>query len=492
MVQGLLTVADLAQQWNCSRDYVYRRLNPSHRQFIPHKRLPSGDVRFDQQDLVGYLKSLDEQVRVPMSGSSVRGGIEMTRNRDRKGSLLVHGRKRKFWLVQWPEGNRRPSHKLGWRDEMTASQAERARRQWMEKINLQRDIAGSCGTLEGFWNLHYWDEEKDLYGDELQCKRPSTRRDMKSVMMQVMLPRFGPRRMDSIKTGEIQQFLVSMIGATLDGKISRQTALKYKTYLSSVYTAAMRLEYGVTYNPVRVVKLPSQGPERARTHLTPEEAVTIEEKLTDPRHRMAWKLFLWAGNRCGEIRGLRWRSVVWEHSTIVVTESVWEGNSTPPKTKKGNRKLVLTSNQMAELKEYKDRCFHDAGPEEWIFPGTRNRPLDLGLLMSKHIKPIAKALGIGRIHWHALRHLNNSVMLNEGVDVKTRMDRLGHVSENTNMIYSHVGDATQLAASAAIWQRLEVARKELEEKRKAESQTLPQLLSVTQTVTQEIPAPVSN
>ena len=59
----------------------------------------------------------------------------MTRNRDRKGSLLVHGRKRKFWLVQWPEGDRRPSHKLGWRDEMTASQAERARRQWMEKIN---------------------------------------------------------------------------------------------------------------------------------------------------------------------------------------------------------------------------------------------------------------------------------------------------------------------------------------------------------------------
>ncbi len=69
--------------------------------------------------------------------------------------------------------------------------------------------------------------------------------------------------------------------------------------------------------------------------------------------------------------------------------------------------------------------------------------------MSKHIEPIAKALGIGGIHWHALRHLNNSVMLNEVVDVKTRMDRLGHVSENTNMIYSHIGDATQLAASDA-------------------------------------------
>jgi len=66
-----------------------------------------------------------------MSGSSVREGIRMPRNRGREGSLLLRGRERKFWLVQWPEGDRRLSHKLGWRDEMNASQAERARRQWI-------------------------------------------------------------------------------------------------------------------------------------------------------------------------------------------------------------------------------------------------------------------------------------------------------------------------------------------------------------------------
>jgi site-specific recombinase XerD len=46
--------------------------------------------------------------------------------------------------------------------------------------------------------------------------------------------------------------------------------------------------------------------------------------------------------------------------------------------------------------------------------------------MAKHIKPLALGLGIPELHWHALRHLNNSLMLNEGVDMKTRMDRLGH------------------------------------------------------------------
>ena len=121
----------------------------------------------------------------------------MTRNRDRAGTLLVRGRKRKFWLVQWPEGEKRPSHKLGWCDRMTESQAERAKRQWMEKVNQRRDLAGDSTTLDGFWQMHYWSEEQQQPGDELLTKRPSTQRDMKCTMDNVWLPRFGPRNMDT-------------------------------------------------------------------------------------------------------------------------------------------------------------------------------------------------------------------------------------------------------------------------------------------------------
>ncbi len=483
MAEGLLTVADLARQWNCTKDYVYRRLKPSHRQFIPHKRLPSGDVRFDMQELIGFLKSADKPAKVSTSGSTVRGGIVMTRNRDRAGTLLVRGRRRKFWLVQWPEGERRPSHKLGWCDQMTESQAERARRQWMEKINQRRDLCGDSTTLEGFWQMHYWNPEKQKSEDELVTKRPSTQRDVKWTMSNIWLPRFGARNMDSLKTAELQKFLAGLIGSKEEGKISRQTALKYKTYLSSVFSAAIRLECGVMYNPVRSVRIIAEQPEKPRAYLTLEQAVAIEENLTDPRHRMAWKLNVWAGNRCGEIRGLRWRNVLWEFNTVIVTESVWEGKSTPPKTKKGYRKVVLSPKQMAELKQYKDENHPDAQPDDWVFPGKRNRPLDMGWLMSEHIKPIAEKLGIPRIHWHALRHLNNSLMMNEGVDVATRMDRLGHVSDRVNLIYSHSGDRAQLAASEAIERKLEAARERLENQQKGASRAPSPLLTVTQTVT---------
>ena len=89
----------------------------------------------------------------------------MTRTRDRQGSLLVRGRKRKFWLAHWPEGDCGLAHKLGWPNEMNVWQAERARRQWMEKIHLHRDIAGDSATLDGFFREH------DLVGRDLPLPR---------------------------------------------------------------------------------------------------------------------------------------------------------------------------------------------------------------------------------------------------------------------------------------------------------------------------------
>ena len=484
----LLTVVELAARLKCSPGFIYRRLNRSHPQYIPHIRLTPTDIRFNSQVIADLLPK-SENASVSLGPSVQPGGIVgCTRHRDRKGSLLIRGKKRKLWLSQWPEGNKRMSHKLGWHDEMSRSQAERAHRQWMEKVNLQTELSGDSITLEGFFHHHYWDDDSQQYGDELLTKRPSVRRDMRSVMKHAWIPRFGSRNLNLLKTGELQGFLVSLVTT---GQVGRQTAHKYKTYLSSLFSAAMRLETGVTHNPVRAIKLPSPGPQNSRRQLTLEEVVAIEQKLSDPRHRMIWKLLLWAGNRRGEIRGLRWRSVHWKQNSILVTESVWEGQSGLPKTKKGYRKIVLTTSQMEELKKYKDENYPGAGPDDWLFPGIHNRPIDLKRFMSTDVKPICEELGIKGANLHALRHLNNSMMLSEGVDVKTRMDRLGHVSENTNMIYSHVGDDTQLAASEAIERRLEEARKELESK-KAGSQTPPSPLTVTLSVTPNQLVPVSN
>lgn len=414
----------------------------------------------------------------------------MTRNRDRKGTLLKRGKKRKLYLVQWSENGKRPSHKIGWCDEMTRSQAERAKRQFMEKINSHREVAGDSITLDRFFREHYWNEDSKTYGDELRTKRPSTQRDMKNAVQKILVPKFGARRMDSIKTGEIQAFLISLIGSREEGKISCRTVLKYKIYLSSMFSAAIRLEAGVTRNPVRSVRLPVEESAKPVFVLDDLQTQQIADCLEDPRHKMMWNMNLWMGNRIGETRALRWKSIDWETGRVTVTESLFEGKLNKPKTKAGERGVVLNEAQLAELREYKQKHYPDAKPDGWVFPGKRNRPLDAGWSMRKVIKPIAAQLGFPEVHWHALRHWNNSAMLNSGIDPTVRMRRVGHSSVRTNMIYSHADLALQKAASDAIWQRLQAAKQELE-RMKAGSQAPLSPLSVTLSVTPNRGLPLS-
>jgi len=488
MGSNLLTVSELASEWNCSEDFIYRRCHKGHPQFIPHTRLTPRDIRFDRGVISGYLQSLRHDDTLN-SGSAVRGGC-VTRNRDRKGTLLKRGKKRKLYLVQWSQGSERLSHKLGWCDEMTRSQAERVKRQFMEKINSQREVAGDPITLDRFFREHYWTEDSKTYGDELRTKRSSTQRDMKNAVQRIVQPTFGARRIDSIKTGEIQSFLMSLIGSRGENKISRRTALKYKIYLSSMFSAAIRLEVGVTRNPVRSVRLPVEEPAKPVFVLDDLQTQQIAENLEDPRHKMMWNMNLWMGNRIGEIRALRWKCVDWETGRVVVTESLFEGKSNKPKTKAGERVVVLNEAQLAELREYKQKSYPDAEPEGWLFPGKRNRPLDAGWFMKEAIKPIAEKLGFPEIHWHALRHWNNSAMLNSGIDPIVRMQRVGHSSVKTNLIYSHPDLALQKAASDLIWKRLQAAKQELETM-KAGPQAPLSPLSVTLTVTPNQGVPVS-
>jgi hypothetical protein len=102
----------------------------------------------------------------------------MTRRRDRQGSLRV---KDGSWYVQWTEGNHRPSHTLGRVKDLTKSEAQKLRREWMKKLNDHREVAGNSRTLAGFWCEYFYDEEKKETKHELKDKKPSTVRDMKWV-----------------------------------------------------------------------------------------------------------------------------------------------------------------------------------------------------------------------------------------------------------------------------------------------------------------------
>jgi len=209
--------------------------------------------------------------------------------------------------------------------------------------------------------------------------------------------------------------------------------------------------------------------------------------ITSEAHLFAILFFVYFYVR----RALRWKCIDWATGWVSVTESLFEGKSSKPKTKAGERGVLLNEAQLAELRAYQQKHYPNAQSEGWVCPGKRNRPIDAGWFMSKVIKPIAQRLEFPEIHWHALRHWNNSAMLNSGIDPSVRMKRVGHSSVKTNLIYSHADLTLQKAASDAIWERLQLAKKELERKKKEGSKASIPFLSVTLSVTPNQGVPLS-
>ena len=77
MESEFLTVRELAEKWKCSATYIYRRLRPGHPQSIPHRRTPSGDIRFDPGMIESYLKPVGQRGKVAMLASEIRNSLQV-------------------------------------------------------------------------------------------------------------------------------------------------------------------------------------------------------------------------------------------------------------------------------------------------------------------------------------------------------------------------------------------------------------------------------
>jgi hypothetical protein len=95
-------------------------------------------------------------------------------------------------------------------NDLTKSEAQKLKRDWMKKLNDRREVAGNSQTLAGFWREHFYDKEKKEAKHELKDKRPSTVRDIRFTVNQIWIPRFGERLLDSLGTAEIQKYLDSL------------------------------------------------------------------------------------------------------------------------------------------------------------------------------------------------------------------------------------------------------------------------------------------
>jgi integrase len=65
-------------------------------------------------------------------------------------------------------------------------------------------------------------------------------------------------------------------------------------------------------------------------------------------------------------------------------------------------------------------------PDGFVFPSENGRPLWIGNLLLRTIKPKAKKLGLGEVNFQVLRRFQTSEGRRAGIDDKVAADQRGH------------------------------------------------------------------
>lgn len=284
----------------------------------------------------------------------------------------------------------------------------------------------------------------------------------------------GHLYMDKITARQIQKFIntLSQPGANQqdpDQGLSPKSVKNHLSLISTIFAYAIRMGM-LRYNPCQAVTLPRLETGKEKKCYTLEEAQAFLDALTAAP--IEWQVFfslaLFGGFRLEEMLGFEFQDIDFERYTVTVNRvSIYtpaDGIITAPtKTKKSRRTLKLPAwifDLIRRLRTNKGRQRLALG-DQWHECGRLFTKLD-GTPMSpgqpyKWLKRFCEDQELPFYGVHQFRHLNASLLIFNGEDVRTVSASLGHSQTSTTLnIYTHAFETAQARASEAIADKLPV------------------------------------
>jgi integrase len=200
-----------------------------------------------------------------------------------------------------------------------------------------------------------------------------------------------------------------------------QTVLKNtKGFLSGAFRYAVRTGV-LSTNPMRETMLPRGGIRMVSGHAhSLEELGKMLEVLPEPARTIVLTAAL-TGMRRSEIRGLKWED--FDGETIQVRRSVWRGDVGTTKTT-GSKAPIPVIPVLAEALERHKQ----SNPGPYIFSGRTGKPILIGSLIERVIRPKLIAAGITFKGLHGFRRGLAATLSSLGVPDVVTQQILRHAS----------------------------------------------------------------
>lgn len=260
--------------------------------------------------------------------------------------------------------------------------------------------------------------------------RPKTYQTYEQLVRVHLDPGLGRIRLDRLTPAHVQQFLNAKAA---DG-LSPQTVVHLRAVLRAALTKALR--WGFVAQNAAALADPPRVPRRSYTVLSPIEARRLLAATKEHRLQALFALATAMGLRQGEALGLRWEDVDQDYPRLRVTFALQRVAGqlvlVEPKTSRSRRALPMPKAIAEALREHRQRQRLDqlVAGSRWkesglVFTSRDGGPLD-GSNVTKEFQRCLTDAGLPRMRFHELRHSAASLMLAQGVPLRTVMEVLGH------------------------------------------------------------------
>ncbi len=359
---------------------------------------------------------------------------------------------------------------LGWRD------GKRVRRSFfamtqvevLDKLNRARHdrrnglpVAADRQTLSEY--LKAW------LADIRPTVKPRTFERFEELIALHVLPGLAKVRLEKLGPAHVQ----NLLGRKLAEGLSASTVVSIRNVLRNSLNRALRWGL-IGRNVATLVDAPRIERPPVRV-LSVDEARKLIEAAKGERLEALYTVALALGLRKGEICALSWDNLDLDGARLSVVNSLQrirdrhttEGPKTrleivETKTQKSQRTLPLPQYAVKALRAHRVRQMEArlaAGGAAWhdhqglVFTnpaGNLGGPVE-PVLLGRDFRRLLKKAELPRIKFHALRHSAASLMLAQGVPLKTIQEILGHSSLSvTSAFYCHLGDDLKRQAADAM------------------------------------------
>lgn len=221
---------------------------------------------------------------------------------------------------------------------------------------------------------------------------------------------------EQLSEDEINEYLVAL---ARDPKSPSRSSFKHMVY-------GLRYYFRLLGMNKKAIALPSlKGETKLPVILNRSE---LKELFAAPKllkQRVVLTLIYSAGLRGQEVINLKLSDVDFERMTIHIRQSKY----------KKDRVVPLSPAMAKGLKKY----LKAENPHIWLFngktPGSKYSTRGLSWVMRENLK---KTTIKKEVNLHSLRHTYATHLLEEGLNIVTLKDLLGHAEITTTMIYLHV------------------------------------------------------